>query len=90
MEKEMQFEFNDLRVGIMLNCMEKDLGAESICICNENPQIRLSISSSSACITIEETKYVDCTKYCDVLWKVMLIISELKSSLLCLKIWAER
>lgn len=43
---------------------------------NENPQIKLSISSSSACIAIEETKYVDCLEYCDVLWKVMSIISE--------------
>mgnify|MGYP000945194905 CR=1 FL=1 len=35
------------------------------------------LSSSCACISIEETKYVDCLKHCDVLWKVMsIIISE--------------
>ena len=77
MEKEMQFEFNDPESGDYAELYGKKVREQKVFVFhNENPQIRLSISSSSACITIEETKYVDCLKYCDVLWKVMLIISE--------------
>ena len=42
---------------------------------NENPQVKLKISSSCACITIEKSKYVNCLTYCHVLWKVMAILS---------------
>ena len=81
MEKEMQFEFNDPESGDYAELYGKKVREQKVFVFhNENPQIRLSISSSSACITIEETKYVDCLKYCDVLWKVMLIISEPNAS----------
>ena len=42
---------------------------------NQNPQIKLKVSSVSACIVIEKTKYVDCLTYCHILWKVMETIS---------------
>lgn len=42
---------------------------------NQNPQVKLKISASCACITIEKTRYVNCLTYCHVLGKVMTIIS---------------
>lgn len=59
-EKEMQFEFNDPESGDYAELYGKKIREQKVFVFhNENPQIRLSISSSSACITIEETKYVD-------------------------------
>lgn len=76
-EKEVQFEFNDPESGDYAELYGKKIREQKVFVFhNENPQIKLSISSSSACIAIEETKYVDCLEYCDVLWKVMSIISE--------------
>ena len=77
-EKEMQFEFNDPESGDYAELYGKKIREQKVFVFhNENPQIKLSISSSCACISIEETKYVDCLKHCDVLWKVMsIIISE--------------
>lgn len=74
-EKEMQFEFNDPESGDYAELYGKKIREQKVFVFhNENPQIKLSISSSCACISIEETKYVDCLKHCDVLWKVMSII----------------
>lgn len=77
-EKEMQFEFNDPESGDYAELYGKKIREQKVFVFhNENPQIKLSISSSCACISIEETKYVDCLKYCDALWKGMsIIISE--------------
>lgn len=74
---EMQIQFDDPESGNYSEVYGKKVREQKVFVFhNENPQVKLGISSSSACINIEETKYVDCLIYCDVLWKVMKIISE--------------
>ena len=76
-ERELQFEFNDPESNDYAQLYGKKVREQKVFVFrNENPQVRLHISSSNACIFIEETKYVDCLVYCNVLWKVMKIISE--------------
>lgn len=73
----MQIQFDDPESGNYSEVYGKKVREQKVFVFhNENPQVKLGISSSSACINIEETKYVDCLIYCDVLWKVMKIISE--------------
>ena len=74
---KMQIQFDDPESGNYSEVYGKKVREQKVFVFhNENPQVKLGISSSSACINIEETKYVDCLIYCDVLWKVMKIISE--------------
>lgn len=74
---EMQIQFDDPESGNYSEVYGKKVREQKVFVFhNENPQVKLGISSSSACINIEETKYVDCLIYCDVLWKVMKIMSE--------------
>ena len=44
---------------------------------NQNPQVKLQISASCACITIKDSRYVDCLIYCRMLCRLMAKISEL-------------
>lgn len=75
--REMQIQLDDPESGNYGEVYGKKVREQKVFVFrNGNPQVKLGISSSSACINIEETKYVDCLTYCDVLWKVMKIISE--------------
>lgn len=74
---EMQIQLDDPESGNYSEVYGKKVREQKVFVFhNGNPQVKLGISSSSACINIEETKYVDCLTYCDVLWKVMKIISK--------------
>lgn len=56
-EKEMQFEFNDPESGDYAELYGKKIREQKVFVFhNENPQIKLSISSSCACISIEDYK----------------------------------
>lgn len=75
--REMQIQLDDPESGNYGEVYGKKVREQKVFVFrNGNLQVKLGISSSSACINIEETKYVDCLTYCDVLWKVMKIISE--------------
>ena len=75
--KEMQIQINDPESGENPELYGRKVREQKVYIFhNENPKVKLNISSDSACITIEEARYVNCLTYCDVLWKVMKIISE--------------
>ena len=76
-KKEVQFEFNDPEGENYAELYGRKVQEQKVFVFhNENPQVKLAISSSDACISIEETRYVDCLTYCNVLWKVMIIIYE--------------
>lgn len=75
--KEMQIQINDPESGENPELYGRKVREQKVYIFhNENPKVKLNISSDSVCITIEEARYVNCLTYCDVLWKVMKIISE--------------
>lgn len=61
---EMQIQFDDPESGNYSEVYGKKVREQKVFVFhNENPQVKLGISSSSACINIEETKYVDCLIY---------------------------
>lgn len=75
--KEMQFRLNDPEGEEHAELYGKKIREQKVFIFhNENPKVKLNISSDNACITIEDTRYVNCLVYCNVLWNVMKIISE--------------
>lgn len=72
---EVEIRFDDPEKAEYDDVCQKSVREQRVIVFhNENPQVKLKMSSSSACISIEKTKYVDCLTYCDVLWQVMQVV----------------
>lgn len=75
--KEMQIQINDPESGENPELYGRKVREQKVYIFhNENPKVKLNISSDCAYIAIEEAKYVNCLIYCNVLRNVMKIVSE--------------
>lgn len=75
--REVELTFDDPESSEYNQTYRKNIQDQKVFVFhNENPQVKLKISSTCACIAIEKSKYVNCLDYCHVLWKVMRIISD--------------
>ena len=73
--REVEIRFDDPEKAEYDDICQKNVREQRVIVFhNENPQVKLKMSTTSACISIEKTKYVDCLTYCGILWQVMQIV----------------
>lgn len=75
--KEMDFKINDPESIDTESLAVRNVRQQQVFVFhNEDPQVKLRISSTFAIISINKTKYVNCLNYCDVLLDVMRSIED--------------